>query len=81
MFTFVQLGKIANEIIYFTYTDWPAVMFGVAIDILFPEVSDKNSKSFEVCIGLFCTDTQVAIHSLMEADKVTYEEAFAFYYS
>ena len=55
---FTQLTEVANDIIHFTYTNWPATstclddtrIFGVAMDILFPEVCDKSNES--ICIYL-----------------------------
>ena len=91
VYIFTQLTSLVNTFIDFTSLERPlsssscnkALQFGIAMDIIFPEVvsdlitthAHKESMTFTLLLSL----TQVGTHSFMEADGLTHEDAFNYY--
>ena len=90
--------KILDKVIDLTSTEWPAtssrfddtLLFGFAMDIVFPEVIEKclnKTKPLYIFYSSACTlfyfiFVHIAVYSsLMEADGLSYEETSVLYYS
>ena len=92
-YIFTQLTSLANTILEFTNSEWPSsssshdesLQFGIAMDIILPEV--KCPLLYQCLLKNYDPHSphtivpQVAVHSFMEADGLSYEEAFDYYYN
>ena len=82
---FQELNEITQSVIDLTYEQLSSseqfddnTAFGVAVDILFPEVHLQYSRKVYAYCHEICF-LHVCIQSLMDSDKLTYEQAINMY--